>query len=340
MGSGAWQIERWGELVRVEREVPQPGPGEVRLSMRAASLNYRDVLMIAGRYDPRQALPLVPLSDGVGVVEAVGAGVTRVAPGDRVTPLFCPRWLGGRPDRERLRTTLGGPLDGVLRAHLCIAADSVVRVPAHLSDAQAATLPCAALTAWNALTSAQGLAAGDVVLIQGTGGVSIFALQFAKLFGLRTIVTSKSDEKLERARALGADHTINYRTEPEWGRVARALSGRDKRGVDLVVEVGGAGTLAQSLKAVAIGGQLSLIGILAGSRSEVDLTRVFMQQVRIQGLLVGSRDQHEAMVRAIEAHRLEPVVDRTFGFDEALAALDHLRSAEHFGKVVIDCALG
>lgn len=317
-----------------ERPEPEPGPGQVLLGLRAASLNYRDLMMVRGLYNPRQPLPLVPGSDGVGVVEAVGPGVDRVAVGDRVATLLCQRWTGGEPSHERLRSTLGGPLDGTLAERMVLPQDGVAHVPEHLSDAEAATLPCAALTAWSALVTQGRLRPGEIVLVQGTGGVSIFALQLAQLAGARVIVTSSRDDKLERAHELGAWAGINYRTTPEWGKAARKLTGG--RGVDHVVEVGGAGTLAESLKAIRIGGTISLIGVLAGGVSELSVVPVFMQGVRLQGILVGSRDGFEAMSRAIAQHELRPIVDRVFPFAETREAFAHLESGQHFGKVAID----
>jgi NADPH:quinone reductase-like Zn-dependent oxidoreductase len=315
----------------VERPEPSPGPGQVLLAMRAAALNYRDLLTVQGTYNPKQKLPLIPCSDGVGEVVAIGDGVSRVAVGDRVCPIFAQRWIAGEPTRERLRSTLGGPLDGTLAERMVVSEEGVVRVPEHLSDEEAATLPCAAVTAWNALVTEGGVTAGDTVLVQGTGGVSLFALQLARLLGARVIVTSSDDGKLARARELGAEAGINYRAVPAWGDRARELTGGV--GVDHVVEVGGAGTLAQSLRAVRMGGRISLIGNLAGSSTEVALPLIFMQRVRVQGLLVGDRESFEAMNRAIAAHRLRPVVDRTFPLAEAGAAFDHLAAGRHFGKV-------
>jgi len=310
-----------------------PGPGEVALRMRAVSLNYRDLLTVRGLYNPKQPLPLVPCSDGVGEVVEVGDGVTRVAPGDRVATLFSQGWLKGEPTAAELRTTLGGPIDGTLTERMVLPADGVIPVPEHLTDAEAACLPCAGLTAWSALVELGGVTAGDVVLVQGTGGVSLFALQFATTLGARVIVTSSSDVKLERARELGAWKTVNYREDPDWGKTARKLT--DGRGVDHVVEVGGAGTLPQSLRAVRVGGGISMIGVLSGTRSEMDLIPVLMQQVRIQGVLVGSREGFERMNRAIDVSRMRPVVDRVVPFDEAPEAFAVMQRAEHFGKIAI-----
>jgi NADPH:quinone reductase-like Zn-dependent oxidoreductase len=316
-----------------ERPQPEPGPGQVLLRMRAASLNYRDLLMVQGSYNPRQPLPLIPCSDGAGVVEAVGEGVSRVQPGQRVATLFSQGWMSGEPTREKLRSTLGGPLDGALAEVMVLPEDGVIPVPEHLSDEQAATLPCAALTAWSALVVQGGVKAGDTVLLQGTGGVSLFALQFAKLLGARVILTSSSDEKLERGRALGADETINYRTDPDWGKTALKLTGG--RGVDHVVEVGGAGTLAQSLRAVRFGGSLSVIGVLSGESSPLNILPILMKNVRLQGILVGHREGFEAMNRAITQGRLVPTVDRVFSFEDAREAFEYLASGRHFGKICL-----
>jgi NADPH:quinone reductase-like Zn-dependent oxidoreductase len=320
-------------LVLADRPEPTPGPGQVLVRVRAASLNYRDFRMVQGLYNPRQPLPLVPGSDGVGTVVAVGPGVKRVAVGTRVAGTFFQDWVGGEPSREKCRRTLGGPVDGSFQELWLLDEQGLVTVPAHLSDEEAATLPCAALTAWNALTVRGNLRAGDTVLVQGTGGVSLFALQFGKMFGARVLVTSSSDEKLERARALGADGLINYRRLPEWGKEARKLAGGD--GVDHIIEVGGAGTLEQSLRAVRTGGQVSLIGVLAGGQAELSLFPILMQNVRVQGITVGDRDSFEAMNRAISANGLRPVLDRTFPLAEGRAALEYLESGAHFGKVCL-----
>ncbi len=320
----------------VERPEPAPGAGELLLALRAAALNYRDLLMVRGLYDRRQPLPLIPCSDGVGEVIAVGEGVARVAVGDRVACIFAQRWIAGWPSRERLRSTLGGPHDGTLAERMVLSAEGVVRVPEHLTDEEAASLPCAAVTAWNALMTEGRLAAGETVLVQGTGGVSLFALQLARLAGARVIVTSSSDAKLERARALGAEAGINYRETADWGARARKLAGGE--GVDHVLEVGGAETLRQSLQAVRPGGTISLIGNLSGGQAEVALTSVFMQRIRLQGILVGDRESFEAMNRAIAAARLRPVIDRTFDLADARAAFEHLAAGSVFGKIAISIA--
>ncbi|HEX9668575.1 MAG TPA: NAD(P)-dependent alcohol dehydrogenase [Thermoanaerobaculia bacterium] len=329
------ELRAWGleNLVLAERPEPQPGPRQVVVRVRAASLNYRDLLLVRGTYNPKQKLPIVPCSDGAGVVVAVGDGVTRVRPGDRVCPTFHQAWLAGEPSRERLRATLGSPLDGTLAELMLLDEEGLVAIPGDLSDEQAATLPCAAVTAWNALVTAGGVVAGDTVLVQGTGGVSIFALQLGVLLGARVVVTSSSDAKLARARELGAWEGINYKEVPAWGVRARELTGG--RGVDHVVEVGGAGTFEQSLQALRPGGTLSLIGVLAGAALELRLTAIQMRMLRVQGLLVGHRDSFEAMNRAIAHHGLRPVVDQVFPLAEARAAFEHLASGAHFGKVVV-----
>ncbi|MEZ4320177.1 MAG: NAD(P)-dependent alcohol dehydrogenase [Myxococcota bacterium] len=327
-----WQIAEFGvdHLTCVDTDPVDPGPGEVRLRMSAVSLNYRDLLMVRGEYDPRVRRPLVPCSDGVGVVEAVGPGVT-ASVGERRIPLFAAGWLSGPPRAEHLATTRGGPLPGTLQTHLTLPVEATVRAPEGLSDAECATLPCAGVTAWHALQAA-GVTAGSTVVTLGTGGVSIFALQLARAMGARVAVTSSSDAKLERARELGAELTVNYAIDPGWGReVARWAGGS---GVDAVIEVGGAGTIAESLRAVRVGGTIAMIGVLDGGVGEVPLVRALMRSVRIQGILVGSRDHLEALVRVLSPG-VRPVIDSTFGFEEAPEAFEHLASAAHFGKVVV-----
>jgi NADPH:quinone reductase-like Zn-dependent oxidoreductase len=321
-------------LVLAERPDPkpdQPGPGQVLLRMRAAALNFRDLLTVLGQYNPKQKLPLIPCSDGVGEVVEIGEGVTRVKSGDRVCPIFSQRWIAGEPTREKTRSTLGGPLDGTLAERMVIDQESLVKVPEHLTDEEAASLPCAAVTAWNALIEA-GTKAGDTVLVQGTGGVSLFALQFARLMGARVIATSSSHEKLDRARDLGASDGVNYRETPEWGNRVREIAGD---GVDLVIEVGGAGTLEQSLRAVRFGGTITLIGNLAGLDAQLKLSLVFMQRIRLLGIFVGHRESFEAMNRAIDLHRMRPVIDQVFPLEDARAAFDHMAAGGHFGKICV-----
>lgn len=320
-------------LVATERPVPEPGPGQVRVRVSAVSLNHRDLMMVRGEYNPRQPLPLVPCSDGVGTVEALGPGVRGVKEGDRVAGLFAQRWLAGPPSADALRSTLGGPLDGMLAEQVVLDAQGVAPVPDHLDDVEAATLPCAALTAWSALVTLAHVRAGDVVLVQGSGGVSTFALDFACMHGARVIATTSSAHKAEGLRQRGAWQVIDHRAVPQWGKAARALTGGE--GVDHVVEVGGVGTLAQSLRAVRPGGTVSLIGVLAGGTADLSLTPALMTQVRIQGVFVGHREGFLAMGRAIAQHQLRPRVDRTFAFEEARAAFEHLASGAHVGKVCI-----
>lgn len=326
-----WSMEN---LRMAERPEPQAGPGQVLLRMRAASLNYRDLLVPKRGYGALTGtLPLIPISDGVGDVVAVGDGVTRVRVGDRVCPIMIQSWIGGEATAERVRQTLGGPLDGVMTELMVVDAEGVVRVPPHLTDAEAAALPCAALTAWSAVVTHGGVRAGDVVLVQGCGGVSLFALQFAKLHGARVIILSSSDARLERAQAMGADVGINYRTTPEWGRVVREQAGGD--GVDQVIEVGGSATLPQSLRAVRAGGTISLIGVLSGAKIDAALGPIVTRQVRLQGIACGSRDGFEAMLRAIAEHHLRPAIDRVFAFEELHPALAHLATGAQFGKVCL-----
>jgi len=320
-------------LKMTERPDPQPGAGHILIKLHATSLNYRDLMMIKGSYNPRQKLPLIPLSDGAGEVVAVGEGVTRARVGDRVAGNFSHKWIAGEPAKPKLTSSLGGPLDGMLAEYVVLHEEGIVHIPTHLSYEEASTLPCAALTAWHSLIVQGGLKAGDTVLAQGTGGVSIFALQFARMTGAEVIVTSSSDEKLERARALGASHTINYKTTPDWDKAAKEIT--NGIGVDHIIEVGGAGTLAKSLRAIRIGGHVGVIGVLSGTTTDFSVIPILMQNVRVQGVLVGSREMFEDMNRAIALHKMKPVVDRVFSFEESRAAFDYLESAAHFGKICI-----
>lgn len=320
-------------LAIVDQPVPEPGPGQVRVRVRAASLNYRDLLMVQGLYNPRQPLPLVPASDGVGVIDAVGAGVDPGRVGERVAGMFAQGWIDGPPDHATARATLGGPLPGMLREWAVLDQGGVASVPEHLSDVQASTLPCAALTAWSALVTLGGIRPGDTVLVQGSGGVSSFALDFAVAAGARVIATTRSADKAEGLRERGAWKTVVTADDPKWGKTVRGLTGG--RGVDLVVEVGGAGTFAQSMRAVRLGGTVAMIGVLAGGRAEVDMTPVLMGQVRVQGVLVGHRAGFDAMCRSIELHRIEPRVDSVFPLGETRAAFDRLASGAQRGKICI-----
>jgi NADPH:quinone reductase-like Zn-dependent oxidoreductase len=319
-------------LKLTNRPDPQPGRGEVLLKIKAVSLNYRDLLVVKGVYNPKMNLPRIPVSDAVGEVVALGPDATRLKVGQRVCGLFMPKWLEGELTDAKGRTALGGSVDGLLAEHAVLDEESVVSVPEHLSDEEAATLPCAAVTAWHGLVTAGGVKPGDSVLVQGTGGVSLFALQFARLAGARIIATSSSEAKLERVKALGASDGINYRTTQEWGEDVRRLTGG--RGVDHVIEVGGAGTLAQSLRAVRTGGHVALIGVLSGY-GQFNPLPILMKGVRISGIYVGSREMFESMNRAIALQKLRPVVDRVFPFAAAVEAFRYMESAAHFGKIVI-----
>jgi NADPH:quinone reductase-like Zn-dependent oxidoreductase len=328
--------DEWGfdHLQLGTRPDPRPGPGQVLLRMKAASLNYRDLVVPNRGYGAFTGnLPLIPLSDGVGEVVEVGPGVSRVKAGDRVCPCFHQSWIGGAPDLERLTRTLGGPVDGTMAELMCLPAEGVVKVPAHLTDEQAATLPCAALTAWSAIVTYDQLGPGSRVLVQGTGGVALFALAFAKLAGCHVTVISSSDEKLARAKAMGADVGINYMSTPEWSKASREITGG--RGFDHIVELGGEKTLPQSLRAIRPGGTISMIGVLSGSALAAPLGHVVTRQVRLQGITVGSRDGFEAMMRAIDQHRLVPVVDTAFAFEQLKEAMAALKQGAHFGKICI-----
>lgn len=310
---------------------PQPGPGQVLVNVRAASLNFRDLMMAKGQYNPRLPMPRVLGSDAAGDVVAVGPGVERFKVGDRVASCFFQNWSDGTLTEAGARSALGGEIDGVLAERLVLSQDGAVAIPAHLGYEEAATLPCAAVTAWNALNFPR-IERGETILVQGTGGVSIFALQIAKAAGARVLVTSGSDDKLKRAIAMGADAGTNYRTDPEWDRWAKQQTGGT--GVDRVVEVGGASTLERSLKAVKYGGLVPLIGVLTG-QGTVNPVAIFMRSITVRGIFVGSRAMFEEMNRFLAEHAIRPVIDRAFAFDQAADAFRHLESAAHFGKVVI-----
>jgi NADPH:quinone reductase-like Zn-dependent oxidoreductase len=317
-----------------ERDQPEPGPGEVLIQVKAASINYRDlVIPFRGYGSFTGTLPLVPISDGVGEVVEIGAGVTRVAPGDRTCPMFMQKWISGEPDLTRLTSTLGGPIDGVMQEFMVVSQEGLAKTPEYLTDEEAATLPCAALTAWSALVTEGNVKPGDTVLVQGTGGVSLFALQFAKMLGAKVIVISSSDDKLKRAATLGADEGINYTNVPEWGQAVKKLTGGD--GVDHIIEVGGEKTLPQSLRVVRPGGTISMIGVLSGVNMGVSLGLIVTRMVRLQGITVGHRDSFEAMTRAMAQHHVKPVIDRIFSFEELKEAMEYLRQGKHFGKICI-----
>lgn len=320
-------------LTVVEKAVLQPGERQLLVRLKAATLNYRDLLTVKGGYGSRQKFPLVPVSDGAGVIESVGPKVREFSPGDRVIGSFFETWIGGEPSEVKMRAALGGAVDGVLAEYRIFPAQAVVRTPDHLSDIEAAALPCAGLTAWSAVVKLGAVRPGQTVLTQGTGGVSLFALQFAKMCGARVIATSSSNAKIARLKELGADFTLNYKETPDWGKKAREWS---HSGVDLVVEVGGTGTLNESIRATKIGGSIAFIGVLAGPPlSDLRLPLMVMQQQRLQGVTVGSVEDLQALVDATVANRMKPVIDKIFPFDEAKDAFAYMASGAHFGKVAI-----
>ena len=331
----AWEIREFGidKLTLTERDKPVPGPNDVLVKLNAASLNYRDVMIAGGTYNPRMQLPAVPFSDGAGEIVEVGEAVTEWQTGMRVCSVVIPGWIDGGPTAEKGKTAIGaGKFDGVLREYAAFNEEAIVSAPQHLSYEEAATLPCAAVTAWHALVESGHVNAGETVLTLGSGGVSVFAVQFAKLLGARVIATSSSDAKLEKLKALGADETINYRDTPDWDKAVLELT--DGRGVDHVIEIGGTGTLARSVKAVRVGGHIALIGAL-DMAGEFNPIPVFMKAIRVQGIFIGSRKMFEDMNAKIEASKLSPVIDRVFAFDEVREALHYMASGSHFGKIVV-----
>jgi NADPH:quinone reductase-like Zn-dependent oxidoreductase len=316
----------------VELPEPQPGPGQAVVRVRACSLNYRDLAVLRGAYGGSVKPPLIPLSDGAGEVVAVGEGVTRVKPGDRVAGIFMQDWIEGPPDDVKANSALGGSIDGMASELVCLAAEGLVHFPKHLSFEEAATLPCAAVTAWNALFRSGGLRPGQTVLLQGSGGVSVFSLQFARMAGAMVIQTSGSEAKIERLRQMGAHHLIDYKKTPEWDKPVRQIT--SGAGVDHVVEVGGAGTLPLTSKAVKRGGHVALIGVLAGGK-EFDPRLMMLKGVRLQGIFVGSRDMFEEMNRAIALAEMRPLIDSIVPFEELPQTLEYLASGTHFGKICL-----
>lgn len=331
-----YEVQEFGidKLALVDRPGREPGRGEVQVKFHAASLNYRDVMVVSGSYNPKMKLPAVPLSDGAGEITAVGEGVTRWKVGDRVMPIFAQRWFDGDSSEEKRRTSLGAGAewDGVLREFGTFSEESVVRIPDHLSYEEAATLPCAALTAWNAVEFSGKVKPGESVLTLGTGGVSIFAAQFAKISGARVISTSGSSEKIAKLHELGFAETVNYREREDWDKAVLEITG--KPGVDHVVEVGGAATLPKSINAVRIGGHVALIGALTGAAG-FNPTTVFMKAIRLQGIYTGPRSMFEEMNKAIAVNKMRPVIDRVFEFDAAREAFKYMESGAHFGKIVV-----
>jgi len=312
-------------LKRGERDKPSPGPGQVLVRVRAASLNFRDLAIVSGKYMRGPITQdTIPLSDGAGEVVAVGAGVRSLKVGDRVVATF----TQGHPPEA-----LGSPLDGVLAEFAALHEDGLLKIPPHMSFEEAATLPCAGVTAWNALMHGKTLRAGETVLTLGTGGVSILVLQLAKIAGARVIITSSSDEKLERARKLGADHGINYKQHPDWEKQVLELT--DGQGADHVVDLGGVGTLPHSYQSVGFGGEILLIGVMTRPEGDLSPYPLMMKGATLRGIFVGAREHFEGLMRAVAVNKLKPVIDRTFAFDEAVDAYKYVKSAQHFGKVVI-----
>ncbi len=318
-------------LKLIERPVPEPRHGEVVIRMGAVSLNYRDMDIVLGTYPFPFPLPLVPTSDGVGEVVAVGESVTRAKVGDRVLGTFHQSWIAGRYEEETPQ--LGGSADGMLAEYVRLDQQGIVHAPANLTDEEAATLPCAGLTSWHSLVTESRLEAGDTVLIQGTGGVSLFGLQFSAMCGARTIVTSSSDAKLEHAKALGATHTINYVKTPVWHPEVRALNGG--RGVDHVIEVGGPDSFLQSLQAIRIGGQINMVGYVGSKEGAINPLEILYHRATVRGIPVGSRESFEAMNRAIEANTMRPVIDKVFPWTDAVAAIRYMQEGKHFGKIIL-----
>lgn len=322
-----------GALALVDRATPVLGHGEILIRVRAASLNYRDLLTVRGGIGPSVKPGLIPLSDGAGDVAEVGPGVSRVRVGDRVIGIFTPLWISGKPRAGMAESLGGGMTDGMLREFAVLHESAVVPVPEHLSYEEAATLPCAAVTAWNALVPVGHVAAGETVVVQGTGGVSIFGLQFARLSGARVIATTGSESKVDRLKQLGASEVINYNTTPDWDRRVLELTGGE--GADHILDVGGAGTLSRALQAVRAGGYITVIGLLTGMGGQINPLGILFKAANVVGIRVGSREMFEDMNRAISANAMRPVIDRVFQFDEAPAALEYLASGKHFGKVCI-----
>jgi NADPH:quinone reductase-like Zn-dependent oxidoreductase len=323
--------EGFDALQVVDRSSPAIGPGDVRVRVRAVSLNYRDLMVARGsRKRPRR---IIPASDGAGEVLEIGSGVQRLAVGDRVAAAFFPTWIDGSLAEEHHANALGGSLDGMLAEEVVLPEHAWVKIPSRYSFEQASTLPCAGVTAWHALFEAFTVRPGETVLVQGGGGVSTFALQLARSAGAAVIATSSSEEKRARLRQMGAASTIDYTTDAKWGDTARAAAGDG--GVDLVVEVGGAGTFDQSIASLRYGGGMSLLGILAGTQGPINTYAIFHKNIRIRGVYVGSVAMFERLVRVLERSTIDPVIDRVFAFDAARAAYEHLASGAHFGKIVI-----
>lgn len=329
------ELKKFGieNLEQVETDRPEPGAGQVLVKFGAASINYRDYQIVKGEFAPNQPLPIVPCSDGAGEIVAVGDAVTRFNLGDRIAPLFFPNWLTGHAHGDVRAVSSGLETPGVLREYGVYDQDAIAHIAPHLTDQEAACFPCAGLTAWTCLDTLSHIQAGDSVLVQGTGGVALFALQFAKALGAAVIITSGSDAKLERARALGADHRINYLTTPDWGEQARVLTGG--RGVDAVVEIGGTGTLRQSIVAIRRGGHITIVGYLAGIDLGLNVFDLIERNANLHGVSVGNAEGFAQMMNFVAEHGLQPVIDKTYAFEDAGAALGEIAKGAHFGKLVV-----
>jgi NADPH:quinone reductase-like Zn-dependent oxidoreductase len=333
----AYQLPKGGAgidaLLEVKRPDPKPSHRQILVKVKACALNFRDLGIVRGSYRVPVRENVIPLSDGAGEVIETGPGVTRFKAGDRVAGNFFQRWQGGEPAADVHSSALGGGIDGMLAEYVVLEEDGTVKIPAHLSLEEGATLPCAAVTVWNAMVEHAKLKAGDTILLQGTGGVSIFGLQFARMMGIRAIITSSSDEKLARAKTLGAALGINYKTTPDWEKAALEFTGG--AGVDHVVEVGGAATLTRSFHAIRVGGKVTMIGGLSGGATELNPGLIFSRRANVQGISVGSTQMFMAMNRAIEVNAVKPVIDKVFAFGDAPAAYKHMASGAHFGKIII-----
>lgn len=335
----AFELPKFGidklHTIELDEQILESGPatGQVLIKFKAASINYRDFMIAEGLFAPQDDLPIIPLSDGAGEVVAIGDGVTRVAVGDLVTPMFFPQWISGNALGTERSVSTGLEAPGCLRQYGSFDEQSVVKAADHLNAEQAACFPCAGLTAWNALVTTSATKAGDTILLLGTGGVSLFALQFAKALGATVIITSSSDDKLAQAKALGADHTINYVTTPEWGDAAKALT--NGVGVNTVVEIGGTGTLAQSFKAIRRGGNIAIIGALSGAQMEILVYELIMTNAHLHGISVGNRDEFEAMMAFVGTHKITPVIEKNYPFEAAATALSDIDRGKHFGKLTI-----
>ena len=320
-------------LTLIEQDIPEPGPGEIVVNWRATSLNYHDLLVANGSIPADDGR--IPMSDGAGTISAIGEGVTRWAVGDAVMSLFFPLWTEGRHHPSKTAAVTGDSIHGCAVQYSLLAETAVTRMPQGLSFAEAATLPCAALTAWQALMVRGNMQAGDSVLVEGTGGVSIFALQLAKAAGANVIATTSSEAKAERLTELGADHVVNYQDDANWGRTVAKLS---NGGVDHVLDIGGTSTLNQSIYATKTGGQVSLIGVLGGMSTNLNVAVVFSKQMQLNGVAVGSAEMQTNMVAAIEACQIKPILDQTFPLAELGNAFNYQASGKHFGKIIVDIA--